>query len=78
VREFAASTGTAAAVLYVFFLIALFRESDGSGSSEVPASRLLAVVTKISIVVAGLGACYFTAPFLIYMSIRRGGQASQI
>lgn len=116
-REFANSTNTAAAVSYVFFLIALFRQSDGSGRSEVPVSRLLAVVTKISVVVARiivafllirvlitpylyslvrssaarvgrnsppflylirdtirdllLGACYFTAPFLVYMSIRR-------
>jgi hypothetical protein len=59
VREFATSTGIAAAVSYVFFLIALFRQSDGSGRSEVPVSRLLAVVTKISVVVAGLIVAFF-------------------
>ncbi len=118
IREFGASTGIAAAVVYVFFLIALFRQSDDFGRSEAPASKLLAVVAKISVVVAGLilafllirvllspylysqvrtmatrvgrnpppflylirdtirdllmGACYFTAPFLVYMSIRSG------
>lgn len=123
VREFATSTGIADTVSYVLLLIALFRQSDDSGRSEVPVSRLLTVVTKIGVVVAGLivgfllirvliapylysltremaaqagrnppptinlirdtirdllvGACYSTAPVLVYMSIR-GGRDSQI
>ena len=54
IREFANSTNVAAAVSYAFFLIALFRQSDSSGRPEVPFSRLLAVVTKSSVVVAGI------------------------
>jgi len=121
VREFASSTAIASTISYVFFLIALFRRTDGSGRSDVPVSKLLAGATKGSVVVAGLilafllirvlitpylysqiremaagvgrkpppflyfirdtirdfllGACYFTAPFLVYMSIRRGGDS---
>ncbi len=68
-REFAASTGMASAVTYVFFLIALFRQSDGFGREGEPASRLLSVVTKIGMVVAGLILAFllirvFATPYL--------------
>jgi hypothetical protein len=120
-REFASSTNTAAVVSYVLFLIALFRQKDDSARSDVPVSKFLAVVTRITLFVAGMivafllfrvfmtpyvysqlrevaaqvgrnlppffylirdtvrdllvGACYFTAPFLVYMSIRHAQRA---
>lgn len=118
VREFANSTDIAAGVSYLFFLVALFRQTGYSGRPEVPVSRFLRVVTKMIVIVVAfivafllirvfltpytysqlrqlalqagrnpppflglirdairdllLGACYLTAPFLVYMSTRRG------
>jgi hypothetical protein len=73
--EFAASAGAAAAVTYVFFLIALFRQSDDVGREEEPPSRLLSVVTKTGMVVAGLILAFllirvFATPYL-YSAMRQ-------